>query len=158
MAIEFYSTKDRYGEFSNFAPFPIEMDGQLWPTTEHYFQAQKFEDPNYREKIRTTPSPMIAARLGRSRAIKIRSDWETVKLDIMRRAVRTKFSAHRALRELLLATGDEQIIEKTTQDEFWGCRTSGSGQNWLGRILMEVRAHLSGTDQVPQMENSRNER
>jgi ribA/ribD-fused uncharacterized protein len=70
MAITFYSTKDSYGEFSNFSKHPFELDGLMWPTSEHYFQAQKFEDKAYQEKIRTTASPMIAARLGRSRKIR----------------------------------------------------------------------------------------
>src|SRR6187455_459542 len=102
MAIEFYSTGDEYGEFSNFAAFPFTLDGKQWPTSEHYFQAQKFSDEAYRERIRQASSPMIAARLGRSRSVPIRSDWEKVKLDVMRAAVREKFSAHAQLIMLLL--------------------------------------------------------
>ena len=49
--INFYSVSDEFGQFSNFAPFPIVLDGQQWPTSEHYFQAQKFTDESYREKI-----------------------------------------------------------------------------------------------------------
>ena len=94
MTIYFYSTKDEYGEFSNFAAFPISLDGERWPTTEHYFQAQKFEDTAYREKIRKTNSPMIAARLGRSRKVKLRRNWESIKSDAMRRAVHAKFDSH----------------------------------------------------------------
>lgn len=63
--IHFYSTTGEYGCFSNFAAFPIKLDGKLWSTSEHYFQAQKFEDADYREKIRKANSPMLAARLGR---------------------------------------------------------------------------------------------
>jgi ribA/ribD-fused uncharacterized protein len=74
MAIEFYSTGDEYGEFSNFAAFPFTLDGERWPTSEHYFQAQKFKDPKYQEKIRKANSPMIAARLGRSRKVPVRRD------------------------------------------------------------------------------------
>jgi ribA/ribD-fused uncharacterized protein len=97
MAIEFYSTRDKYGEFSNFAAFPFQLDGKLWPTSEHYFQAQKFDDEVYRERIREASSPMIAARLRRSRTIKIRADWESAKIDVMRRAVRAKFRALRGV-------------------------------------------------------------
>ncbi|HZN35941.1 MAG TPA: NADAR family protein [Pirellulaceae bacterium] len=142
MAIRFYSTKDKYGEFSNFARFPFILDGREWPTSEHYFQAQKFQDHAYQEKIRTTASPMIAARLGRSRAVPIRADWEAVKLDVMRAAVRQKFRSHPQLAALLLETGNEEIVEVTTRDLFWGCGTSGAGKNWLGKILMEVREQL----------------
>ena len=140
--IHFYSVSEPYGEFSNFAPFPIRLAGSTWPTSEHYFQAQKFEDPAYREKIRTTKSPMIAARLGRSRMVKLRRDWESVKVGIMRDAVRAKFAQHGQLRELLLATGEATIVEHTTKDSYWGDGGDGSGKNMLGRILMEVRDEL----------------
>jgi ribA/ribD-fused uncharacterized protein len=147
MAIRFYSTKHQYGEFSNFAAFPFVLDGREWPTSEHYFQAQKFEQEDYRERIRQTPSPMIAARLGRSRSIPIRSDWEAVKLDVMRCAVRQKFLAHAELARLLLSTGDEELIEDAAGDYFWGCGKDGTSQNWLGKILMEVRRQLIGAQE-----------
>ena len=47
--INFYSTSDDYGDFANFAARPIKVDGKTWPTSEHYFQAQKFLDEKYRE-------------------------------------------------------------------------------------------------------------
>lgn len=142
MAIYFYSTKDQYGAFSNFSRHPFELDGLIWPTSEHYFQAQKFEDDEYRGKIRSTPSPMIAARLGRSRKVPIRSDWEERKDEFMYRAVLAKFQAHSDLKQLLLSTGQEEIIEKTTRDYYWGCGANGTGKNMLGRILMQVREEL----------------
>jgi predicted NAD-dependent protein-ADP-ribosyltransferase YbiA (DUF1768 family) len=45
MTIRFFSKSDRYRDFSNFANYPVKIDGVIWPTTEHYYQAQKFEDP-----------------------------------------------------------------------------------------------------------------
>ena len=60
----------------------------------------------------------------------------------MRRAVRAKFEAHEDLQTLLLSTGDKKIVEAATRDDFWGCGADGSGKNWLGRILMELRAEL----------------
>jgi ribA/ribD-fused uncharacterized protein len=137
--IRFYRTADAYGCFSNFAPYPIAIDGQEWPTSE----AQKFLDSGRRERIRHTPSPMIAARLGRDRKARLRPDWEQVKLDIMRKAVRVKFLQHEDIREVLLGTGSATIVEHTTNDRFWGDGGDGSGQNWLGRILMEVREELA---------------
>src|SRR5262249_13456029 len=136
-----------YGEFSNFARFSFVLDGQDWPTSEHYFQAQKFTDAAYRERIRAAASPMIAARLGRSRKVPIRGDWEQVKLDVMRSAVRQKFAAHAQLAELLLATGDDELIEAAPRDSFWGCGNDGTGQNWLGQILMETRSELRAARQ-----------
>ena len=142
MAISFYSTKDKYGEFSNFSDYGIEMEGKWYPTSEHYFQSAKFLDEAYREKIREVKSPMVAARLGRSREFKLRDDWEEIKIDVMRSAVRQKFMGHVQLRDLLLSTGDEEIVEAAAGDYFWGSGEDGSGSNWLGRILMEVREEL----------------
>ena len=82
----FYSVSDSYGEFSNFARFAIHMDGKRWPTNEHYFQAMKFEDPERREKMRRARTPAIAACKGRDRKHRIRRDWQSAKLDVMRRA------------------------------------------------------------------------
>jgi len=140
--INFYRTGDEYGCFSNFAAYPVEIRGQVWPTSEHFFQAQKFAGSQHEEAIRSVKSPMIAARIGRNRSKPIRPDWEQVKDDIMREAVRSKFSQHRDLREILLATGDALIVEHTKNDSYWGDGGDGSGRNMLGRILAEVRAEL----------------
>jgi ribA/ribD-fused uncharacterized protein len=140
--ISFYSTADEYGEFSNFASFPITLKGKRWPTSEHYFQAQKFEDASHREAIRKANSPTIAARMGRDRKKKLRRDWESVKVGIMREAVLAKFTQHDDLRTLLLSTGGAKIIEHTERDSYWGDGGDGSGRNMLGRILMQVREEL----------------
>ena len=85
--IKFYRVEDEYGCFSNFAPYPISLEGTVWPTSKHYFQAQKFLDEAHREAIRNVKSPMIAARMGRSRKRPLRPDWEAVKDGVMRTAV-----------------------------------------------------------------------
>lgn len=140
--ILFHRVKDEFGEFSNFAPFPIKVKGLVWPTSEHYFQAQKFAGNGHEETIRQTKSPMIAARLGRSRAHPLRSDWATVKEDIMREALLAKFTQHPRLRSLLLSTGDAALIEHTRNDSYWGDGGDGTGKNRLGELLMELRSQL----------------
>jgi N-glycosidase YbiA len=140
--IEFYSTKDEYGFLSNFAPYPIVVDGRAWPTSEHYFQARKFPDAQYQETIRQAKSPMIAARLGRSRKVPIRPDWEQVKDDNMLAALRTKFAQHESLRQALLATGDAMLVEHTKNDCYWADGGDGTGRNRLGELLMKVRKEL----------------
>jgi N-glycosidase YbiA len=140
--VHFYSVSEEFGEFSNFAPYPIALDGEQWPTSEHYFQAQKFENAAYRQQIRKANSPMLAARLGRERKQKLRRDWESVKVGIMRSAVFAKFAQHEELRVLLLSTGDAKLVEHTENDNYWGDGGDGSGKNMLGRILMEVRESL----------------
>ena len=140
--IKFYSTADEYGEFSNFAPFPIKLKKKLWPTSEHYFQAMKFQDAKDQNEIQKAKTPMEAARKGRDRKRKLRRDWESVKEQVMRDAVLAKFTQHPELAELLLSTNDAVIIEHTENDDYWGDGGDGKGKNRLGHILMSVREQL----------------
>jgi hypothetical protein len=140
--IKFYRVNEAYGAFSNFSPHPIRLKGRVWPTTEHYFQAQKFTDTSHEEEIRRIDSPMIAARMGRDRKRPLRPDWEAVKEDIMREALYAKFTQHHELRELLLSTGDARIIEHTANDRYWGDGGDGTGRNRLGQLLVELREKL----------------
>ncbi len=142
MRIEFYGTRAEHGCFSNFWPAPITLYGVTWPTSEHYFQAQKFTQTEHQEAIRRVASPMIAARMGRSRARPLRADWETVKDEIMLTALRAKFSQHPDLRQQLLATGDALLIEHAPRDAYWGDSADGHGLNRLGQLLMQVREEM----------------
>ncbi len=141
-AIYFYSVGDEYGEFSNFALYPIRARKKLWPTSEHFFQAMKFSDAKEQEKIRRANSPMLAARLGRDRKKKLRRDWESAKVGVMREALMAKFRQHEELRALLLSTGAAKLVEHTDNDAYWGDGGNGKGKNMLGRLLMQVRERL----------------
>ena len=142
MAIYFYKVHDAYGCFSNFAHYEFELDGKVWKTSEHYFQSQKFSGTEYEEEIRLLDSPMKVAQIGRNRELPLRKDWEQAKDDVMRRAVYAKFSQNKEIRDVLISTGQEVLVEKTSNDYYWGCGTDGNGQNMLGKILMEVRKEL----------------
>lgn len=145
-AIQFYRVRDPYGCFSNFAPYPITIDGVTWPTSEHFFQAQKFDDPAIQARIRAAASPMEAATLGRSRDFPLRPDWEQVKDDVMAMALHAKFTQHRELREQLLATGDATLVEHTANDRYWADGGDGRGRNMLGTLLMRLREELRAGD------------
>lgn len=140
--IRFYRVREPYGELSNFSPHPFELRGTIWTTAEHYFQAQKFAGTEHEELIRLAKSPMIAARLGRSRERPLRHDWEAAKEDVMREALLAKFTQHPPLRSLLLGTGDAELIEHTINDRYWGDGGNGKGKNRLGQLLMELRKRL----------------
>ena len=147
MAIRFYSTSETHREFSNFAPFAIELDGALWATVENFYQAQKFTDPALQATIRAAEKPIIAKSLADKHRDRIRPDWDAVKDAVMYRAVRKKFETHAELRALLLATGDEQLLEAAPADTYWGIGRDGSGLNKLGRILMRIRGELRAADE-----------
>jgi ribA/ribD-fused uncharacterized protein len=140
--IQFYSTSGEYGCFSNFSRHPVYLKGKRWPTSEHYFQAQKFAGTPHEEAVRLCKTPREAANRGRSRKLPLRADWERVKDAVMREAVLAKFTQHAELRAILLGTGDAVLVEHTAKDSYWGDGGDGSGRNVLGRILMGVRDEL----------------
>jgi ribA/ribD-fused uncharacterized protein len=142
MTIKFYSQSPTHRELSNFAPFPIELDGARWPTVEHYYQAQKFADPDLRHAIRQAEKPIIAKSLADKNKAAMRPDWDAVKDEVMLRAVRAKFAAHADLRTLLLATGDQDIAETAPTDYYWGVGRDGTGENRLGKIMERIRSEL----------------
>lgn len=142
--VYFYAQTDDYAEFSNFAPYGVSIDDVWWPTVEHFFQAQKFDDHEYRERIRRARRPKDAKSLGMTRQLPLRADWEAVKDGVMLGAVRIKFATHEKLRLLLLSTGKRLIVENAPMDAYWGCGPDGQGLNKLGQILMKVREELAG--------------
>jgi ribA/ribD-fused uncharacterized protein len=145
MTIYFYKVCQPYGCFSNFSPHGIEMEGIYWPTVEHYYQGQKFvgsPDAPIIPLIFAAATPEQAAALGRCPSRCLRPDWELVKTQVMRVGVLQKFITHPDIREILLITGDEMLIENSPTDYFWGCGANHTGENHLGKILMSVRAEI----------------
>lgn len=137
------SFKGSHYFLSNFFLAEIDMDGESYPSIEHAYQAAKTHDETERARIRKAKSPGAAKRLGRR--VTLRPDWESVKLETMRRLVRQKFHCHRLLRRALLETGDAELIEGNYwNDTYWGQCPIGTGFNHLGKILMEVRNELKG--------------
>lgn len=134
-----------YSFLSNFSASPFYIDYILFPTMEHYFQASKAIDQNDYLRIASASTPGKAKRLGRQ--IQLRPDWEEVKDEVMLIGLRKKF-ANPELRNLLLTTGDEELVEGTTwHDNEWGNCTCPRcknipGKNKLGKLLMQVREEI----------------
>lgn len=145
MTIYFYKVSEPYGCFSNFSAYPIYLKGHLWPTSEHYYQAQKFLDTPEEalvSMILSAFTPEAAAAIGRDPRHKIRCDWDQIKNQVMHEAVRIKFLTHLDIQAILLATGDREIIEDSPTDPYWGCGVDRKGQNQLGKILMLIREEI----------------
>lgn len=144
MKIEFYSSGEiPFGSFSNFLKkHPITVKGKEWPSSEHYYQAMKFEGTEHEEAVRLVKTPREAADMGRERSRPLRTDWDQVKDDVMREAIKAKFTQHTCLKSILLASGDAEIIEHTVNDNYWADAGDGSGKNMLGKLLMELRDQL----------------
>jgi N-glycosidase YbiA len=142
--INFYRAQDEWGDFSNFdTRHPIKVDGCMWPTTEHYFQAMKFhKHPEVVERVRQCATPGESAKMGRDRSLPLRDDWEGVKDRVMYKAVRAKVDQHPDFRDLLLRTKGAKLVEHTVNDSYWGDGGNSTGQNMLGHILMLIREEV----------------
>lgn len=111
----------------------------IWPTAEHLFQAQKATLPGAMNHVRCAMSPGGAKRRGRQ--LKVRADWETYRITAMIVTLGAKFRDPEMMAKLL-ATGDAELIEGNTWgDTFWGV-CGGTGENMLGRLLMDLRTEL----------------
>lgn len=132
--------RGEYRWLSNFHLVEVELDGVRYPSTEHAYQAAKTLDLAQREAIRVLPTCGMAKRAGQR--VVLRADWERVKRDVMLNLQRQKYRSPE-LRKLLLGTGDAELVEGNTWgDTYWGvCR--GVGENWLGRLIMQVRGEIS---------------
>ena len=138
--IWFRKEHPKYGCFSNFHYSPINMEGEVYDTVEHFYQAMKAKTIEEHEFIREATTPHEARKRGKN--CELRDGWEEMKENIMRDAVLTKFTQHEDLKEILLSTEDEELIEWAPWDKYWGKNDSGQGQNRLGAILMETREKL----------------
>ena len=147
----FYETSNPYYEFTNFYQAPITIGFETYPTTEHYFQAQKFLPSHayIANQIRNATSPRDALNIARSNQQYLRPDWHNGYKDaVMLDALRAKFTQHANLKDLLINTGNKILVEHTTNDNYWEDNGDGTGQNQLGKLLMQVRDQLAqGTAQ-----------
>lgn len=142
MTIYFYKQYGELGYLANYSDHGFELDNKYWPTVEHYYQAQKFDDEELKEKIRLAETPKMASAIGRDRNNKLRANWEEVKRDIMLVGVLAKFRSHQDILKKLIDTGDEDIVENTDIDYYWGCGTNKTGRNEFGKILVKAREIL----------------
>lgn len=142
-----------YYFLSNFYPSPFRASvfgtELTYPTVEHYFQAWKATTERDHGWVVMARTPRQAKRRGRE--IELRSDWESIKVAVMRSALALKFpvDAMNEFSVMLLATGERMLIEGNHWgDQTWGAAYDGalfhtrSGSNLLGVLLMERRGAL----------------
>ncbi|KKK66448.1 hypothetical protein LCGC14_2964000 [marine sediment metagenome] len=141
--IFFWTRHDKHGYCSNFYRSPVMIDDEVWPTVEHYYQAQKTFDHQEQTMILRCQTPLEAKFAGYH--VKLRPDWEEVKERVMLSGLRAKFTQHPDLKEKLLATGDDFLHEDSPWDKYWGY-VGGRGQDRLGKLLMITRDKLRGNE------------
>ena len=126
-----------YQFLSNFWLVGVWLDGVLYRSVEHAYQAAKTLHPREREWVAGAPGPAAAKIIGGQ--VTLRPDWEEIKVQVMLDLLRQKFSRGSKLAEVLDSTGGALLVEVNTwRDRFWGVY-KGEGLNWLGILLMQVR-------------------
>ena len=129
--------------FDNFSSFMVQYAGVDWMTSEHAYQASKFlGHPDVIDLVRTARSAHDAKKIARANNQHKRSDWQEVKVLIMKNIVRAKLFQHPHIQKKLLETGAMKIVEDSPTDDFWGRGPDGNGQNHMGKIWMELREEL----------------
>lgn len=141
----FFYEQDFY-VLSNFSAFNLRWKGETFPTSEHAYHWEKFDNGVLADAILAAPSAHAAFKLAQSEKWQRRDDWDDVKVDIMRNILRAKVVQHEYVRRKLLATGDRELVEDSWRDDFWGWGAKRDGQNMLGRLWMEIRAELRAAD------------
>lgn len=143
------------GFLCNFYRAPFRLNDVLYPTVEHAYQASKFDDAAHAQAILDAETPRAAKKLGQTRDVPLRPDWDERKQALMLHWVAAKFCLADGALELpqrLLATGQRVLVEDSPTDSYWGVGADGAGANHLGRILMAVREVLPPC----QQDNHRN--
>jgi ribA/ribD-fused uncharacterized protein len=133
--------RGEYAFLSNFYPCIIEINGYKFKSSEAAYQAAKSEDPIDWARFQHYDASTSKKQGGE---LKLRPDWDEIKLDVMRQILVVKFVDNRELLMALLATRPHELVEGNWWgDRFWGV-CSGQGQNQLGKLLMELRERLQG--------------
>lgn len=128
-----------YHFLSNFYYCDVTYEGITYPSSEHAFVAAKSDDVRDRKYIATILTPGKAKQYGRR--LILRDGWDNMRVSVMRDIVHIKFSSNEYLREALINTGSEELVEGNYWgDTFWGQSPVGVGENNLGKILMEIRS------------------
>lgn len=161
-AIYFYESQNLYYAFTNFAPYSVtDAQGYTWPTSENFFQAQKFVDnPQLYNQMKQLQTPRDAFNFVRNQSYD-KNVWNKKSVAVMLDAVRRKFEEHLRLKHMLLNTGNKILVEDAGKnDAFWGAGAQGEGTNLLGQVLMRIRDEIAGkaaeSDDFVWYENYRN--
>lgn len=130
---------------SNFSAFRLLWRGLSFDTSEAAYHFTKFDgtaNDHVCREIREADSAHEAFKIAERNKHLRRPDWDDVKLNVMRAILRAKVDQHEYVRRKLLATGDRLLVEDSWRDDYWGWGPNRDGQNWLGRLWMELRDQL----------------
>ena len=134
--------KDEYRFLSNFFMTDVAYGGLIYPSSEHAYMAAKTTDPDLRWMIKNCATAADAKKAGRE--LPLRAGWDSMKYEVMHEILWDKFNRNPIIRQKLIDTGDQQLVEGNWWgDKIWGvCLKTNQGQNHLGKTLMAVRTRM----------------
>jgi ribA/ribD-fused uncharacterized protein len=151
--VRFWRTTGTYGCFSNFSRHPVTYRDMMFATSEHLYHWLKFGD-NYPEtettvqkQIRMSSLPKESKTIANNnKHLWFYKNWHDVKYDTMVFVCMLKCQQHLKVKDVLLQTGEAEIVEASPYDYEWGCGADGSGKNLLGKAWMQVRSAMREKD------------
>ena len=153
---------------SNWSLWSFTVDGVIYNCGEQWMMAQKarlFEDDEILKAIMAEPDPRKQKALGKNVRNRHKQkwtdndirEWNSVARDRVYVGLLEKFRQNPQIKEWLLATENDIIVEASPHDKVWGIGLGvddpnatepqfWKGTNWLGEVLMRVRGTLSRDD------------
>lgn len=120
----------------------IELEQQVWRSAEHYLHSMLARKLRWAEKIRLAPTALDAYNLARPWYRSKKRGWKNLRRVYMTRALYTQVQMYPELRDYLLSTGEELIVESSMYDHYWGIGRDQRGENMTGKIWMDIRKKL----------------
>lgn len=142
-----FSRFDESHPLSTVSPHGFELESQYWPTAEHYYQTHKYEGLPLAEKILAANSGGDAHTLGNQWFKRKVKGWKKNRQVWMTRALYRKTLEYSDIKDALMATGDDLLIETSLYDHFWGIGRDQRGENMLGKIWMDIRSKIQADTQ-----------
>jgi len=139
----FFYEQDFYC-LSNFSSFSLLWEGLRFDTSEAAYHWEKFRhhDPVVAAQIHQAISAHDAFKIAQANKARQLTNWDELKLVVMRRILQAKTDQHEYVRRKLFATGERELIEDSWRDAYWGWGPNRDGKNHLGKLWMEIRSEL----------------
>jgi ribA/ribD-fused uncharacterized protein len=137
--INFVETRWTY--LSPFSAHEVLVRGVVYKTTEHAYQALRMKDMAHAD-IAASTSPLEAWRRAQKAKEQGQLDDSVDKFALMEEIFRAKLAQHTDVCNVLLETGDAELLKVYDTDYYWGTGADGSGENQMGKLWMKLRAEL----------------
>lgn len=133
--------ESRWHYLSPFSAHEVEIDGVTYKTAEHAYQALRMVSEAQAE-VRIATSPLEAWRIAQRLKKENMLDEGIDKDELMEKIFRAKLLQHPDIEEILLESGDRELLKIYDTDYYWGTGADGSGQNKMGKLWMKLRNEL----------------